>query len=162
MHFGSDEDEYCLLTQPGALLTISLAPPYEGLSRIHVLGNREGMLSLANVLLWFHANGSRREFLSVTSLPFVQRQGMIALSIRMLQEDSTPDDYGWLQLMDKGQQYEWILPEDDLQPLGLAVHRLACFPEHGYDLLPNTRRGDAWIWLELLSNRPESESVSQP
>jgi hypothetical protein len=105
MPYGSDEDEYRLLTQPGASLTISLASAYDGLPRIHVFGNREGMLSLANVLLWLRANG------------FLQR-------------------------------------------LGLAVHRLACFPEHGHDLLPNARRGDAWVWLELESNRPQTEDVN--
>jgi hypothetical protein len=158
---GSDETEYRLLTQPGAVLTISLCPPFEGLPVIHLLGNREGMLSLANVLLWLHANSSRREFLSITALPFVHQQGMVALSIRVLMEDST-SDYGWLQLLDKGQQFEWRLPEDDLKALGLIVHRLACLPGHGYDRLPNTQRGMAWVWLELLSNRLGTEDVGPP
>ena len=152
MRFGPDEDEYRLLTQPRASLAISLDPPFEGLPQIHVFGNREGMLSLANVLLWLLANDWRREFLSITSLPFVQGQGDIALSIRVLDEDGT-SDCGWLQLMDKGQQFEWCLPEDDLRRLGLTAHHLACFPEHGYALLPNTRRGDASVRLELQSNR---------
>ncbi len=155
---GSDESEYQLLTQPGAVLTISLCPPFDGLPVIHLLGNREGMLSLANVLLWLHANCSRREFLSITALPFVRQQGMLALSIRVLMEDAT-SNYGWLKLLDKGQQFEWRLPEDDLETLGLRVHRLACAPEHGYDRLPDTQRGDAWVWLELLSNRVTTENV---
>ena len=156
---GSDDGEYPLLSQPGAVLTISLAPSFEGLPVIHLLGNRQGMLSLANVLLWLHANSSRREFLSLTALPFVHQQGMIALSIRVLMEDGT-SDLGWLQLLDKGEQFEWSLPEDDLKALGLRVHHLACVPEHGYDRLPDTQRGEAWVWLELLSNRLETENGS--
>lgn len=158
MRFGSDEAEYRLLTQTGAFLTISPGPLFDGLPQIHVFGNREGMLSLANVLLWLHANGSRREFLSVSSLPFVQKTGVIALSIHLLIENST-SDYGCVLRRDKGEQFEWSLPEDDLRALGLTVHHLACFPEHGYDRLPNSRRGDAWVWLELQSNRPEAEIV---
>jgi hypothetical protein len=158
---GSDAAEYRLLTQPGAVLSISLGPPFEGHPVIHLIGNRQGMLSLANVLLWLHANSSRREFLSVTALPFVQRQQMIALSIRVLMEDGT-SDYGWIQLLDKGQQFEWSLPEDDLKALGLSVHRLACVPEHGYDRLPVTQRGKAWVWLELLSNRLETKNIGPP
>jgi hypothetical protein len=161
MHYGSDDDEYTLLTQSGAVLTISLCPPFDGLREIHLIGNRQGMLSFANVLLWLHANTSRREFLSITALPFVHQQGMIALSIRVLMEDST-SDYGWLQLLDKGHQFEWRLPEDDLKALGILVHRLACFPEHGYDRLPTIKRGDAWVLLELQSNRLEAENRSPP
>ena len=162
MIFGSDEDEYGLLTHAAAVLTISLSPPIEGLPVIHLLGNREGMLSLANVLFWLHANLSRREFLSLTALPFVQRQGKIALSIRVLAVDSAPNNYGSIHLVDKGQQFEWSLPEDDLQATGLLVHHLACFPEHGYDRLPIERQGDAWIWLELFSNRSRTEHVNSP
>jgi hypothetical protein len=152
MSLETDDDEYRLLTQSGAGMTISLSAPFEGLPVIHLLGNREGMLSLANVLLWLHANSFRREFLSVTALPFVQSQGMISLSIRVLME-SDKSDYGRIQLMDLGQQFEWSLSEDDLKVVGLTVHRLACFPEHGYERLPVTQRGTAWVLLELLSNR---------
>lgn len=151
----SDDDEYRLLTQSGAALSISLASPFEGLPVIHLFGNREGMLSLANVLLWLHANSFRREFLSITALPFVQQQGGISISVHVLAVDGT-SDYGRVRLSDKDKQFEWELPEDDLKALGLTVHRLACVPEHGYDRLPNTQRGDAWVLLELTSNRTES------
>ena len=149
---GSDEAEYALLTAPGAALTISLGGPFEGLPEVHILGNREGMLSLANVLLWLHAHIWRREFLSLTALPFVHRQGKVALSLRVLAEDAVGDD-GSLHLLDKDCEYEWRVPEDDLRHLALGVHRLACVPAHGYDRLPAVQRGEAWVRLELLSKR---------
>jgi hypothetical protein len=148
----SDEADYTLLTTAGATLDISLDGLVDGLPEILVLGNREGMLSLANVLLWLRAHDWRRELLSVTALPFVQRQGDIALSLRVLAEDPA-GDYGSLHLMDKGCQYEWRIPEDDLTRLALTVHRLACVPEHGYDCVPITQETEARVRLELVSNR---------
>jgi hypothetical protein len=147
-----DEPEIELLVLPGAELVVSLGGSERGLPILHIIGNRQGMLSLANVLLWLLANGFRREFLSVSALPFVRWVGPIALSIRVTDEQDT-GDYGLLHRLDRGSQYEWELPEDDLRRLGLAVHHLGCVPEHGYDLFPNDQRGDAWVRLELDSNR---------
>lgn len=143
-----------LMTLPGASLTVSLGAPIEGLPQVHVLGNREGMLSLANVLLWLNARGFEREFMPITALPFVHREGTLALSVRLKGEccGNRPLDFGKLHLLDKASQYEWRLGDVELVRLAVAIHRLACFPEHGYDVFPIEEPGDAWVRIELLSN----------
>ena len=71
MNSNADNEELMFLASPGAELSISLFESDGAPSEIRVFGNRAGMLSLANILLWLHANSYRREFLSLTSLPFV-------------------------------------------------------------------------------------------
>jgi hypothetical protein len=131
---------------------ISCGSDRKGTPEILVLGNREGMLSLANVLLWLHANSWRREFISLSALPFISQLGEISLSLNVVDEDGS-NDAGWLVRRDKNVQYEWMLSEDELRYLALAVHHLACRPEVGYQRLPNKERGDAWVRFELFSNR---------
>ena len=65
-----DAEDYRFLTAPGAEVVVRLEP---GTQRpvLRVLGNRAGLLSVTNVLLWLVANASRREFLSLAELPFV-------------------------------------------------------------------------------------------
>lgn len=134
-----DELESKLLRAPGAKLTITLDGLRRGLALIRGLGNRPGMLSLANVLLWLHANAYRREFLSVSALSSVSPVGSLALSIRVTAENESRQ-YGRVRRLDNSSQFEWELSEDDLLRLGLAVHRLACKPEHGYDEVPGRGR----------------------
>jgi hypothetical protein len=146
-----DERESKLLRAPGAKLTVTLGAPTRGRPLIHILGNRPGVLSLANVLLWLHANAYRREFLSVSALPFVGPVGSLALSIRVTDGDESRW-YGRVRRLDNSGQFEWELSEDELLGLGLAVHRLACKPEHGYDEYPVGDEGDALVRLELESS----------
>ena len=143
-----DELESKLLHAPGAKLTVALGEPTRGLSLINILGNRPGMLSLANVLLWLHANAYRREFLSISALSFVGPVGSLALSIRVT-EGTEARQYGRVRRLDNSSQFEWELSEDDLLRLGLAVHRLACKPEHGYDEYSVGDEGDAVVRMEL-------------
>jgi hypothetical protein len=146
-----DELESKLLHAPGAKLTVALGEPTRGLPLIHILGNRPGMLSLANVLLWLHSNAYRREFLSVSALSFVGTVGSLALSIRVTAGNESRQ-YGRVRRLENSSQFEWELSEDGLLRLGLAVHRLACKPEHGYDEFPVGDEGDAVVHLELDSN----------
>ncbi len=162
MWFQPDSAEYQLLTLPGSELIISLGEPFDAHPQIEIRGNRQGVLSLANALLWLHANDSRREFLSLTELPFVRRIDAIGLVVRVLSSDASEIDCGWVRRIDKGCQFEWELPYDELARLGLHIHRLGCFPEHGYDLFPFTaeylKRGGVWVRIELFTNRTELKS----
>ncbi len=151
-----DSGEYDLLTLPDADVVVRLAQQLGRPVEIEVLGNRQGILSLANALLWLYANAFRREFMSLTGLPFV-RKAEVALVVRVLEQDNDDPGHGWLQQLDVGVQFEWQLPEDDLVRLALLLHRLGCCPEHGYDMVPvgeaNRRRTDATVRVELFSNR---------
>jgi hypothetical protein len=130
-----DEADYRFLTAQGASIDMALADTAEG-GELPLFGNRAGLLSLANVLLWFVANSWRREFLTLTDLPFVRAQGLRSLYLRLSHEEGTGRD-GFRARTDCGQQFEWTIPEEDLRRMALSVHRLASKPSHQYDrLLP--------------------------
>jgi hypothetical protein len=97
----------------------------------------------------------RRELLSFGELPFVDRQGHIALHIRV-RTDGAAEKHGFLRKLDRGDEFEWVIPEDDLQGVGLSIHRLAASPEHEYERLDvetptatgiHVRMTDAREWL---------------
>jgi hypothetical protein len=73
--WSSDEAEYQFLTAPAAMVHVRLAADAQDGPELQVFGNRAGLLSLANVLLWLLANTWRREFLSLGELPFVRVEG---------------------------------------------------------------------------------------
>ena len=81
------DSPYRFFTVPGASVQLRLASSSQGRPELQVFGNRAGLLSLANVLLWFLANASRREFLSLGDLPFVHEEGSLSVCIRMTMED---------------------------------------------------------------------------
>jgi hypothetical protein len=144
----SDETEQALFVIPKATLAVSQSASASGW-RIRLLGNREGIASLASVLLWLHANAFRREFLSLTTLPFVHAESDLALTLRV-RSDEGGDNFGVVRRLDPAAQFEWELTEDDLERLALRLYRLASVPEHEYELLdvgPTT--GQAQIELRL-------------
>ena len=67
----SDEAHIRFMTAPGAHLIVRVGGDARGESEVLLHGNRSGILSLANVLLWLHAVAWRRELLSLGELPFV-------------------------------------------------------------------------------------------
>jgi hypothetical protein len=147
-----DEAEYRFLTVPGASLQIRLVP---GLPELQVFGNRAGLLSLANVLLWLVANAWRREFLSLAKLPFADVEPPASVCLRLTAEEGAGRD-GLLARCDRGEQLEWVFAEDDLRRVALLVHRLASCPAHEYDRLQlangsvaevQVRTTDAADWL---------------
>jgi len=149
----SDEEDYRLLTLPGASLRVSEAPIVErrnsGQPEIRIWGNRQGMASLASILLYLRSNGWRREFLSITGLHFVERVGGLSLILR-LARDKAGGDHGRICLVDRGSQFEWVI-EDEAQLLNLALlaHRLASSPKHEYDIVPSDEVGDAIAHFRL-------------
>jgi hypothetical protein len=130
----SDDADYRFFSAPNAAVRIRLAADDQGQLELRVFGNRAGLLSLANVLLWFVANAWRREFLSLAELPFVQAEAPLSVCLRLTDADATGRD-GVLSRTDHGEQFEWAIPEDDLKRVALLVHRLVSNPGHEYDRL---------------------------
>jgi hypothetical protein len=152
-----DEADYRFLTAPGAIVRVRLAAGERGQSELQVFGNRAGLLSLANVLLWLVAQAWRREFLALADLPFVQVEAPLAVGLRMTDAAATGRD-GLLRRTDRGEQFEWAIAQEDLQRLALLLHRLASNPRHEYDRLLMTegsaaevhvRMTDAADWLDV-------------
>lgn len=128
-----DAKEYEFLTLPRAELDCRLVATSEGLE-LQFFGNRAGILSLSNGLLWLHANAWRREFFSLGELPFVHLEGRLSVCIRQ-SGGAKSDGHGSICRMDQGESLEWELTEGELTQVGLCLHRLASSPEHEYDRL---------------------------
>ena len=128
----SDEAELGFFAFPGASLTVSLVTAPNGARVLQLHGNRAALASLANALLWLHANGWRREFLSVTSLQWVTAHGAASLMLHLV-DAGHDDDWGSLLLADKACQYEWLLSDESLRRVALDVHHIASNPAHEYD-----------------------------
>jgi hypothetical protein len=130
----TDEADYRFLTAAGADLQVRLSEDEQGQPELQVFGNRAGLLSLANVLLWLVANAWRREFLALAELPFVRVEAPLSVCLRLSDAEAAGRS-GLLRRTDRGVQFEWVIPEDDLQRIALVVHRLASKPGHEYDRL---------------------------
>ena len=151
----ADEANYRFLTVPGARLQASLSVGDAVRQELCLFGDRAGLLSLANVLLWFVANAWRREFLSFAELGFVDQLGPLSVRIRLSDEAAT-GRHGRVVREDRGESLEWSISEDDLRRAALGVHHLACDPGHEYDRLLmedgsefeiHLRMTDATTWL---------------
>jgi hypothetical protein len=151
-----DTAEYAFLTSPGARVECCLVSSIEG-QELQLLGNRVGLLSLANIFLWFIANSWRREFLSIGELAFVLLDRQLSLSIR-LTDDRPLDSHGSINRQDKAEALEWAISEEGLQQIALRLHRLVSRPGHEYDRLlvvhgsacgVHIRMTDAAEWLAM-------------
>lgn len=140
-----DADEYAFLSTPGANLECRFDPAAR---EVQLFGNRAGVLSLANVLLWLHANSWRRELLSLAELPFVRLLGSVSICIRIIDVERPSSD-GTIGRMDKGESFEWIMTDDELQRVSLVVHGLASRPHHEYDRLVLTADSECGIHLRM-------------
>jgi hypothetical protein len=150
-----DAAEYRFLTAPGACVRCRLVEE-QGERELQFFGNRAGLLSLANILLWLVANAWRREFLSVGELGFVQLDGRLAVSLRIA-DDVPADSHGILRVQDRGESLEWAITEEGLKQVALWMHSLVSKPGHEYDRLlvaegsacgVHVRMTDAAEWLQ--------------
>jgi hypothetical protein len=142
------EADYHFLTASGSAVRVWLAIDEKGQPELQVFGNRAGLLSFANVLLWLVANASRREFLALAELPFMQLEAPLAVCLRMTDADATGRD-GALIRTDRGEQFEWSISEDDLQRVATLIHRLASKPGHEYDRLLLAERSAAGVHIRM-------------
>jgi hypothetical protein len=150
-----DDEAYQFLAAPGARLDVELAKNSADQSELRLLGNRAGLLSFANVLLWLSANDFRREVLSIAELPFVHLAGSLSFCMRMIGGHPS-EGYGALCRLDRGFEYEWHLSDAQLQRAALLIHHLACLPAHEYDRVElaagsaasmEVRMTDAAAWI---------------
>lgn len=79
---------------------------------IEICGNREGFVSLGNLLLWVSSQ-SDTESLSITGLPFVHTKS--ALSLTVVQPMHGSDSHGKLVRVDKDQQFQWLIKDEILE-----------------------------------------------
>jgi len=128
-----DAAEYAFFTTARACVECRVAPAQDGVE-LQIFGNRVGLLSLANIFLWFLANSYRREFLSLAELGFVHLDAQLSVSIR-IDDDSPIKSHGCVRWLDKGELLEWAISEEGLQWAALWIHRLVSKPCHEYDKL---------------------------
>lgn len=150
-----DAAEYRFLTAPGACVRCRLVEEHGG-RELQVFGNRAGLLSLANILLWLVANAWRREFLSLGELAFMLLDGGLAVCLRIADEVPA-DSHGVLHLQDRAASLEWAISEEGLRRVAICVHSLVSKPGHEYDRMlvaegsycgVHVRMTDAAEWLQ--------------
>jgi hypothetical protein len=144
-----DEADYRFLSSPGAAVRVRLAADEQGQAELQLFGNRAGLLSLANVLLWLVANAWRREFLAPAELPFVHVEAPLSVCLRLTDADATGCD-GLLSRTDRGEQFEWAIPEDDLKRVALLIHRLVSKWGHEYDRLIMAEGSAAGVQVRMV------------
>jgi len=127
----TDAADYRFLTASGASLDVELNHGGEQ-PVLLIRGNRTGLLSLANILLWFVGNSWRREFLTLAELPFVKLTAALSVTIRLTLGNATGRD-GVLAFLDPNEQMEWTITEDDLQRVALQLHGLVSAPYKEYN-----------------------------
>jgi hypothetical protein len=125
-----DAQDYRFLTTSEAAVAVRLEHNCDR-PMLLILGNRAGLLSLANVLLWFVGNAWRREFLSLAELPFVSVEAPLSAILRLTLGDATRQN-GVLVFLDRGEQLEWAIAEADLQRVAIALHSLVSAPHREY------------------------------
>lgn len=142
-----DAAEYRFLTAPGACVQCRLVEEH-GERELQVFGNRAGLLSLANILLWFVANAWRREFLSLGELAFMQLDGGLAVCLRIA--DAVPaESDGVLHLQYRAESLEWAITEEGLRRVAIRVHSLVSKPGHEYDRMLVAEGSDSGVHVRM-------------
>ena len=80
---------------------------------IEICGNRRGLVSLGNLLLWVSLQSADTESFSITGLPFIHVKS--ALSLTVVQPMHGSDSFEKLVRVDKNQQFQWFMKDDLLQ-----------------------------------------------
>ena len=142
-----DAAEYRFLATPGACVQCRLVEEQGG-RELQVFGNRAGLLSLANILLWFLAIAWRREFLSFGELGFVQLDGRLRVCLRIADEVPA-DSHGVLHRQDRGESLEWAITEEGLKQVALWMHSLVSKPGHEYDRLLVTEESECGVHIRM-------------
>ena len=131
----SDLDHLNFLTVPSAAVVASFEQT-PSRPELLLLANRAGILSFANVLLWLHANNWRRELLLFNELSFFA-VSETELLLRIVDSESSKSNE-FVRLAEERASFEWWMCDEELLRIGLALHRLACRPEHEYDFFEMT------------------------
>ena len=118
------------IVPPGAFLTAELARrSWSDKPIIEICGNRQGLFSLGNLLLWISLHSSDTESLSITGLPFVHFKSTLSLTV--VQPMKGSDEYGKLIRTDKDKQFQWIIKDELLQREAIYIIDIGLTPD-GY------------------------------
>jgi hypothetical protein len=98
---------------PGSSLTAELEVDGWPKPTIVVRGNREGLFSLGNLLLWISHAPVEHESLSITGLPFVHAKSTLCLMVVQVMRGS--DEDGGLVRTDKDKQFQWLINDEQLR-----------------------------------------------
>lgn len=151
----ADADHLQFLTYRDSSVIASVSECKNDGRELLLQGTRGGILSLSNILLWMQANNWRRELLSLTDLPFFKADSL-DIWIRNTDDVEGPECYGTLRYDSTQTNIEWSVSDQELEGAALALHRLACLPEHEYDYFQmspasdlnlRARMSDASAWL---------------
>jgi hypothetical protein len=110
------------LAYPGSQVSIRVRAHDPNRDEVVVACNPQGLASLVAVLLWL-TSFSDHGALSLSALPFVKAEGPLALAAVIAEESSSFQ--GELIRMDKGQQFEWQVHENQLTAVAVELHRIA-------------------------------------
>jgi len=122
---------------PGASLTAELDIERWPKPTIVIRGNREGIFSLGNLLLWISTAPVEHESLSITGLPFVHAKSTLCLIV--VQTMDSDEQCGHLVRTDKDKQFQWFITDGQLQAEAVGILDIAYASEldcvnhlHGY------------------------------
>ncbi len=96
---------------------------------IEIIGNRQGLVSLGNLLLWISLNCPYTDSISITGLPFILVKSTLSLTVVLTMHGS--DSYGQLLCVDKDQQFEWLIKDELLERDAIATLDIGFTPD-GY------------------------------
>lgn len=108
---------------PGSSLTAELEVEGWPKPTIVIAGNREGLFSLGNLLLWISTSSVEHESLSITGLPFVHAQSTLCLIVVQTMESN--DQCGKLIRTDKDKQFQWLITDEQLEREAIGVLDIA-------------------------------------
>jgi len=104
---------------PGSSLTAELVMrDWTKKPVIEICGNRQGFVSLGNLLLWLSLQ-SETESISITGLPFVRVKSTLSLTV--VQPMHGSDSYGKLVRVDKDQQFQWLVKDNVLERQAINI-----------------------------------------
>ena len=84
----------------------------------------------------------------MAELPFVEAKAPMRLLIRVGAGDAT-GSHGSIRTNEPGVDFEWLIPEDDLEAVGLSIHRLAASPNAEYQRLRVEAKSDVGIQIRM-------------
>ncbi|MHC4173411.1 MAG: hypothetical protein ACYTBX_14520 [Planctomycetota bacterium] len=139
---------------PGSSLTAELTKKQESDKPvIEIYGNRQGLASLGNLLLWVSTSSTENESLSITGLPFVNVKS--ALSFTVVQPELSGSFYGIIKRVDKAEQFHWLINSDLLQKEAIDILDVSYTPD-GYSPDHIHGRLSSYSYAELLVYRAEN------
>jgi hypothetical protein len=136
------------LAYPGSEVRISLGQK-RGRECIRVVGNPQGLASMAGVLLWLQSF-SNHGGLSLSALPFAKPEGSLALAVVI--GDEAREYQGRVVRVDRDRQFEWQITDERLATAALVVHRLATNADYvGYSDANVSPDSDALLTFEAAA-----------